>query len=66
MDFLFIYFVYMDVLSLCISAHQKRALIPGTTVRDGGEHGYWELSSGPLEEQPALFSSFVFKDLFHV
>jgi hypothetical protein len=45
-------FIY-SVLPTCTPAHQKRASDP---ITDGCEPqcGYWELNSGPLEEQSVL------------
>ena len=49
---LFLLFIYMSTGS-CLQTHQKRALDP---ITDGCEPpcGYWDLNSGPLEEQLVL------------
>jgi hypothetical protein len=49
-------FVYMTALSACMPAWQKRASDP---ITDGCKPpwGFWELNSGPLEEQPELLTS---------
>ena len=53
--YLFIYYVY-NILSVCMSAGQKRA---PDLITDGCEPpcGYWELNSGPLEEQAMLLTT---------
>ena len=50
-----IYYVY-NILSPCMSAHQKRA---PDLIMDGCEPscGYWELNSGSLKEQSVLLTS---------
>ena len=45
-------FMYADTLSACTAAHQKRAL-NSCELRCG----YWELNSGPLEEQGVLLTA---------
>ena len=62
-------YTYYICMSVCVHKHtwseycslgvsmSKRGMRPcGTGVTDGCEppHGYWELNSGPLEEQPVL------------
>jgi hypothetical protein len=53
-------FVYMDVLSVCTFAHQKRVSgFMELQLLDSCEPlcGCWDLNSGLLEEQPVLFIS---------
>jgi hypothetical protein len=51
----FIYYVYNVLYTGCLPAHQK--MVPD--LIDGCEppYGYWELNSGPLEEQSVLLTS---------
>ena len=53
--YLFIYYVY-NILSVCMSAGQKRA---PDLITDGCEPPCrcWELNSGPLEEQAMLLTT---------
>ena len=48
--------MYMSTVLLSSDIHQKRALDP---ITDGCEPpcGYWELNSGPLEEQSVLLTT---------
>ena len=52
---LFIYYAY-NILLVCMPAGQKRAPDP---ITDGCEPpcGFWELNSGPLEEQSVLLTA---------
>ena len=51
----FIYYVY-SVLPACMPAGQKRA--PDWIIDScDPQCGFWELSSGPLEEQPVVLTS---------
>jgi hypothetical protein len=52
---LLVYYVY-SVLPTCMPEHQK---VAPHLITDGCEPpcGYWELNSGPLEEQPMLLTA---------
>jgi hypothetical protein len=53
---IYLFIMYMSILSLSSDTHQKRASDP---VTDGCEPpcGCWELDSGPLEEQSVLLTA---------
>ena len=53
---LFISFMYLSAPSACTPAYQKRASDP---ITDDCELPFdcWELNSGPLEQQPVLFTT---------
>jgi hypothetical protein len=48
--------MYVSALSACTPAYQKRA---SDAITDGCEPpcGFWDLNSGPLEEQPVLLTT---------
>jgi hypothetical protein len=53
---MYLFILCMCALSVCIPARQKRVSDP---ITDGCEPpcGFWELNSGPLEEQTVLLTA---------